>query len=220
MLDFNQPPYTEVLMPDELLDRYGEGVIFASGLIVEAETVFGDLWKACDTFYGRGEKIFATDDDVKLFLNDFNEAKKENFLDKPLSEYITATNKQYNKWINLYQNMGYSEDFAESLMDNDLEIPSTEYKKYLDSKIDVPNVFKKRDIIRRINKFSDRYFDGDKDLTIRALKHVQLYHDWCDITKTYVPIDWSKVKWKNVLIDADTTAASGCSGGACEITSI
>lgn len=27
-LDFNQPPYTEVLMPDELLEQYGEGVIF------------------------------------------------------------------------------------------------------------------------------------------------------------------------------------------------
>ena len=45
-------------MPQELLDRYGEGVIFASGLIVDSIDIFGDLWNACETFRGRGESIF------------------------------------------------------------------------------------------------------------------------------------------------------------------
>ena len=46
-LDYVQPAYSEVLMPQELLDRYGEGVIFASGLIVDSIDIFGDLWNAC-----------------------------------------------------------------------------------------------------------------------------------------------------------------------------
>ena len=56
--------------------------------------------------------------------------------------------------------------------------------------------------------------------TFRALKHVQLYHDWCDITDSQVEVDWSKVVWKNVLIDANTTASQGCAGGACEISKL
>lgn len=43
---FNQAPNTEVLTPEELIERYGEAAFFASGLIVDASKHMGDLWKA------------------------------------------------------------------------------------------------------------------------------------------------------------------------------
>ena len=118
--------------------------------------------------------------------------------------------------------IGYSEEFAEQLVDNDVPIPTTEIQKYLDKQLfgRVPNLAAKRDLIRRMKKYSDKYYEGNDTLMINALKHVQLYHDWCDITKSYKPIDWKEVKWKNVLIEADTTGAVACNGGACEVTRI
>ena len=47
--DWNQAPNTSVLTTAELLDRYGDAAIFASGLIVDALHDFNDnLWEACD----------------------------------------------------------------------------------------------------------------------------------------------------------------------------
>ena len=57
-------------------------------------------------------------------------------------------------------------------------------------------IWQPRDLIRRMKKYSDKYYEGNDTLMINALKHVQLYHDWCDITKSYKPIDWKEVKWK------------------------
>lgn len=221
-LDYNQPAYSTVLMPQELLDTYGEGVMFASGLIVDAIDIFGDLWKACEVFKGRGEKIFTTIEDAENFIKEFNIAKIEDYLDKPLKEWNQAKIEQYNKWINLLVEIGYTEEFAEQLIDNDVPIPTTEIQKYLDKQMfgQIENLSAKRDLIRRMKKYSDKYYQGDDTLMINALKHVQLYHDWCDITKTYKPVDWSQVKWEKVLIDADTTGAVACNGGACEITKL
>ena len=91
--------------------------------------------------------------------------------------------------------MGYSEDFAENLLDNDIEISSVEIQKYLDRQMYniVPNLSEKREIVRRLLKFADKYFDGEVSQMINMLKQVQLYHDWCDITKYYQPVDWSSV---------------------------
>jgi ribonucleoside-diphosphate reductase alpha chain len=221
-LDYVQPAYSEVLMPQELLDRYGEGVIFASGLIVDSIDIFGDLWNACETFRGRGESIFTSLKDAEEFIEEFTIAKIEDYLDKPLKEWNEVKAKQYSRWIDLLVQIGYSEEFAEQLVDNDVPIPTTEIQKYLDKQLfgRVPNLAAKRDLIRRMKKYSDKYYEGNDTLMINALKHVQLYHDWCDITKSYKPIDWKEVKWKNVLIEADTTGAVACNGGACEVTRI
>lgn len=218
-LDYNQPPYSEVLMPEELLSKYGEGAIFASGLIVDAVDTFGDLWKACDAFYGKGEKLHASYEDATNFVREYDLAKEEDFLDKPYGEYITAKNHQYNRWINLYIKMGYSEEFAEQLVDNDFSVPINEIQKYLDANMfgKVNKLSEKREIIRRFNKFACKYFECDSDFMVCALKHVQLYHDWCEITMNEEEIDWKSVKWKDVLVNVDETGAQGCNGGACEI---
>ena len=74
--------------------------------------------------------------------------------------------------------------------------------------------------MRRMKKYGDKYFNSDYQLMINALKSVQLYHDWCDITMNYTPVDWTKVKWENVLLNADEMAGASCAGGACDITKL
>lgn len=46
---YKQAPFTKVMEFVELLNNYGEGVVFASGLIIDALHAFGgDLWDACE----------------------------------------------------------------------------------------------------------------------------------------------------------------------------
>lgn len=45
---YNQAPNVSVLSASEMVERYGEGSLFASGLIVDGMRIFGhDLWCAC-----------------------------------------------------------------------------------------------------------------------------------------------------------------------------
>lgn len=47
--DYVQSPFTSVLNPSELLEKYGNGVVFASGIIVDGLHYFDDdLWNATD----------------------------------------------------------------------------------------------------------------------------------------------------------------------------
>lgn len=55
-LDYPQAPFCEVRTETEILERYGRGAFFASGLIVDGLHAFGNnLWLACDTVMGLGE---------------------------------------------------------------------------------------------------------------------------------------------------------------------
>ena len=42
-----QAPFTEVPTPEEVLNKYGTGAMFASGLVVDGIHAFDDLWVAC-----------------------------------------------------------------------------------------------------------------------------------------------------------------------------
>jgi ribonucleoside-diphosphate reductase alpha chain len=46
--DFAQAPFTEVLTEQDIIDYYGTGSLFASGLIVDGLKVFTNLWRAFD----------------------------------------------------------------------------------------------------------------------------------------------------------------------------
>ena len=53
--DYAQAPFTAVYTASEIVDNYGDGALFASGLIVDGLRCFNDdLWKACDTILGIG----------------------------------------------------------------------------------------------------------------------------------------------------------------------
>ena len=219
-LNYNQPPYTEVLMPDELLDEYGDGVIFASGLIVDTNNVFNSLWEACDCFTNKGEKISASEEDVDNLLSELYYIDEEKYLDKTLKEYKQVKANHYDAQYSLLLELGYSDEFIEELLDNEMTIPRSEVKKYLDLTMFSEDVSEKRSIIKRFQKFSDKYFESNDTLMLHALKHVQLYHDWCDLTRNTVSIDWTAVKWKNQSFEIDETGAIACSGGSCEISKI
>lgn len=54
-LDYPQAPFVEVLTPEDILETYGTGALFASGLIVDGLHAFdNNLWAACDCVLGRG----------------------------------------------------------------------------------------------------------------------------------------------------------------------
>jgi ribonucleoside-triphosphate reductase len=72
-LDYPQAPFTKVLTAKELVGKYGDGVLFCSGLIVDGLHAFeNNLWKACDTLLGNYE-IFKPED--LIVVNDSNMEK-------------------------------------------------------------------------------------------------------------------------------------------------
>ncbi|MCL1910532.1 MAG: hypothetical protein FWG05_06330, partial [Kiritimatiellaeota bacterium] len=55
-LDYPQAPFCSVPTPAELIEYYGNGAVYASGLIEEALEIFeGNLWHACDCALGRSK---------------------------------------------------------------------------------------------------------------------------------------------------------------------
>ena len=65
--DYSQAPYTSVLTSQELLDKYGDGVMFASGLIVDGLHYYdNNLWEACSSVLNRDKKFEGTRTEVLL----------------------------------------------------------------------------------------------------------------------------------------------------------
>ena len=55
--DYPQAPFTAIYLPSEQVGHYGDASLFASGLIEVALDLWEDnLWAACDTLLGRGER--------------------------------------------------------------------------------------------------------------------------------------------------------------------
>lgn len=75
--DFNQAPFTSVLTPEEIFQRYGKGALFASGLIVDGLHYFdGNLWQACDCALDKTIPIVGTREQVLLKKSWLDRAKK------------------------------------------------------------------------------------------------------------------------------------------------
>lgn len=220
-LIYPQAPYTEIKSEMELIMEYGGGTIFASGLIVDAEDAFGSVWKACECFNGFGEKIFSTEDDAQSFII-------ENYLpnidlDLPYREVLKIEENIVENKTKLLKTIGYSDEFIEDLIENEINIPIKEVMRYLDETnfSHVHKLQSKRDIIKRLKKFSRNYFDGNDSQMLLALKSVQILHDYYNIKRHQKEIDWKNIKWKEVeQIDIDTTGAASCAGGACEIVKL
>lgn len=75
--DYKQAPFTSVLMAEELLEKYGNAAIFASGLIVDGLHYFnGDLWRACDHIINRSLLFKGSRDECLLQKDWVRRAKK------------------------------------------------------------------------------------------------------------------------------------------------
>ncbi len=76
----------------------------------------------------------------------------------------------------------------------------------------------KKDWVRRVKQFADRYFESDLRRSTYCLKHVSLWHTWLTIKRTHKDIDWSSVvEDTQDYVAADTLASAACVGGACQV---
>lgn len=79
----------------------------------------------------------------------------------------------------------------------------------------------KKDVVRRIKKFSKNYFKGNIVKTIDCLKNIHIYHKFNNITREMKDIDFSTMTFStDKLVNAADYAAVACSGGSCEIVKI
>jgi ribonucleoside-diphosphate reductase alpha chain len=75
--EFTQAPFTSVLTLEEIIEEYGRGALFASGLIVDGLHYFdNNLWVACDTVLKKEIPIDGTREQVLLKKYWIRRAKK------------------------------------------------------------------------------------------------------------------------------------------------
>ena len=193
--DYNQAPFTTVLTAKELVKKYGDATIFASGLIVDGLNIFNNnLWLACDTILGIGEKLEFTVDEIKKTIENSSSEK-------------------------LWKDLGFKNGTLKTLVDLNIKPEVEEYKRFLDSKLagSVHNFALKSDWIRRAKQFSERYFSSIKEMTY-CLKDVNNFHKWIEIVREYKHVDFEKANIIPEYTNIDSTGAIACSGGSCEIS--
>lgn len=194
--DYNQAPFTSVIDSKEILRKYGNAGIFASGLIVDALKAFNNnLWDACGTALGFGEKISHSDEDI-------------------LAEIAKTP-------IDMcWRNLGYPKRVVKTLVEQDMKPSVDEYRSHMGDKLasSVFNYGLKVDVLRKMKKFAKKYFDNNIREMTYCLKDVYNWHKWVNIEMNYVEIDWEEQDLKPNYTDIDTIGAIACSGGACEIS--
>lgn len=116
---YPQAPFTEVFTAQEVMDKYGEASMFASGLIVDGLSAFNqNLWKACDTVNGWGMKL---NDEAKedLLRRDWVRRAKKfavNYFNGNILEMTNCLKDCYNlhKWKTIERTMKFI-DFSKEL---------------------------------------------------------------------------------------------------------
>lgn len=111
-LDYAQAPFATVMTPLELVKEYGDASVFASGLVVDGLSAFGDnLWRACDTVLGYGEEL------AVAYTRPEYPAKKTN---KDLAEYFLAR-EIYDVWFAKNDWVRRVKQFADRYFDKDVK---------------------------------------------------------------------------------------------------
>lgn len=116
-----QAPFTEVLTPTQMLDKYGSGTMFAAGLIVDALLAFDNLWTACDTLVGNGKQL--TDEKKDLLKRDWIRRAHKfsvNYFAGNVDAMIECLKDCYNlhKWESITRNfthINFSEELTEKI---------------------------------------------------------------------------------------------------------
>ena len=103
---YQQAPFTEVLTAEQILKTYGEGCMFASGMIVDALHAFNNnLWDACTAVH-QGTDANMSDDSKFLLKKDFiRRAKKfaKNYFNNDLEQVTNCLKDCYNRhrWLSI-----------------------------------------------------------------------------------------------------------------------
>lgn len=117
--DYNQAPFTSVLNTEELIEKYGDGAMFMSGLIVDGLHYFeGDLWKATTHVLDKNLKIEGTRSQVLLKKDWIRRVKKfsTNYFKKDINNtiYCMKDVHLWHKW-NVISKGFKTVDFTEIL---------------------------------------------------------------------------------------------------------
>lgn len=114
-----QAPFTEVFTTEQIVANYGDGAMFASGLVVEGLHAFNNnLWQACDTVLGFGLKL-SEDNSEDLLKRDWvRRARKfaNNYFEGDILKMTFCLKDCYNlhKWLGIEKSIK-SVDFASAL---------------------------------------------------------------------------------------------------------
>ena len=106
---YNQAPNTEVITPEQMVEKYGAAAIFAAGLVVDAKHAFSNLWNACATAQGYGEDI-SQDVSENTFKRDWVrrfENFANNYLDGDINKADACLKDAYliHKWTKIQSNL-------------------------------------------------------------------------------------------------------------------
>jgi len=179
----------------QILKKYGNAGIFASGLIVDALKAFNNnLWDACSAALGWGEKLVYSTEDIQAEIN-------------------------RTPFEVCWKNLGYSKRIIKTLSEQQMKPTTDEYKSFMEDKLasSVFNYGLKKDVIRKMTKFAKKYFNSDTREMTYCLKDVYNWHKWVNIEMSYVDIDWASQDLTPQYTDIDTLGALACAGGQCEI---
>ncbi len=96
---YAQAPFTEVLTAEQIVQKYGDASLMASGLIVDGLHAFNNnLWNACDTVNGWGEKLPEEGKETLLKRDWVRRAKKfaDNYFESNLLEMTNCLKDCHN----------------------------------------------------------------------------------------------------------------------------
>ena len=100
--DYNQAPNTAVITAKNMVKKYGDAAVFASGMVVDALKCFNNLWDACSTVKGMGEDISLETSENALKRDWIRRFGKfaDNYLDsdKILAEHCLKDAYLLHKW--------------------------------------------------------------------------------------------------------------------------
>jgi ribonucleoside-diphosphate reductase alpha chain len=97
--DYPQAPFTAIYTPKEIQQMYGDGSMFASGLIVDGLHVFdNDLWKACNTLLGF-EELKKPELETECNYNDEEDKSVILFLHRKIFEEESKKFEAQTDWI-------------------------------------------------------------------------------------------------------------------------
>ncbi len=214
---YTQAPFTEVIMLEDIVAKYGDSALFASGLIEAGLTAFnGDLWNAINTACGFGEKL--TDSAVDLLKRDFVR-RFNKFSHRFMPNHIEEVKDyiiHYDKYEYIENKMSNIKEELNETM-NDLLGNSSRYERLAG------------DMIRYVRELEDTrpYLNSTKinehkqesvQLCSECLKDVYNLHKWINIRNSLKKeLKWEELLTEKKYTDVDTIAAQACSGGACEI---
>ena len=100
--DYNQAPNTAVITAKDMVKKYGNAAVFASGMVVDALKCFNNLWDACSTAKGFGQDISLETSENAMKRDWVRRFKKfaDNYLneDTMLAEYCLKDAYLLHKW--------------------------------------------------------------------------------------------------------------------------